>query len=155
VAELKSGRVTTLEIKGVEKLRPPVKAGSFAGEVVQLPAQDLAPGKGTVKLSLVLPKDHKLNEGAPSRLVLSATGGGIVDFGDGQSKLTLQNPRFPLEVPVTAKPGETKLTAEMTLYYCRSGMEGLCYFKEARLEMPIAVKPEASSSAVVLSYSIK
>jgi DNA-binding beta-propeller fold protein YncE len=154
VADLKTGRVTTLEIKGVEKLRPKAKSDAFTGELIQVPTQTVAPGKGMIKLSLELPKDHKLNEGAPSRLVLT-TSSGVIEFGDGQSKLTVQQPQFPLELPINVKVGETRLAAEMTLYYCRSGMEGLCYFKEARIEAPITVKADAANSSVGLSYTIK
>jgi len=153
VADLKTGIVTTLELKAMEKLRPP----RTRSDVVRLAEQRIAPGKATLRLSLQLPKDHTLTEAAPSQVVFTVDPAEAVLLGEGQHHLTVTEPRFPLTVPLIGRSGRTHLAAELTLYYCRSGQKALCYFKHVRLEVPITVvdSPPESASQITLSYTIK
>jgi len=156
VADLQTGRVTTLELKGVERLRPRARAvPALAGEVVALPPQRVAPGAGTLVLSLRLPKDHKVNEQAPSHVALRVEGDPVVSFDQDRTTLTLHRPAFPLSLPVVFRPGQGRLLVEWTLYYCRSDVTGLCYFAEARQELPIEVRSDAAASRLSLAYEVR
>src|SRR5262249_16602876 len=48
VADLKTKRVETLQIKGLEKLRPRLQTARFAGDTIETPAQSIEPGDGTL-----------------------------------------------------------------------------------------------------------
>ena len=156
VADLRTGQVTTLELKGVARLRPRARvAPAFAGDVMTLPPQQVAPGPGTLVLSLRLPKEHKLNEQAPSQVVLRVEGDPVVRFDQDQATMTLRRPRFPLALPVVFQHGQGRLLVEWTLYYCRSDVTGLCYFAEARQELSLDVKPGTATSRLSLAHEVK
>src|SRR6185295_7831904 len=70
IADLKTRRVETLQMKGLEKLRPR-KSKRFAGEVIELQPQTAEPGAATLTLNLELPSGFKLNALAPSALTLT------------------------------------------------------------------------------------
>lgn len=156
VADLQTGRVATLELKGVERLRPRAKAmPSSSGNVLTLPAQRVAPGVGTLVLSLRLPNGHKLNEQAPSYVSLRAEGDPVVRFAQQETTLTFHRPTFPISLPVTFHEGQGRLIVEWTLYYCRSEVSGLCYFAEARQEVPVEVRPSSGPPRLSLTYEVR
>lgn len=158
VADLKTGIVSTMELKGLEKLRPKANRLASLRDVLRLPEERLAPGRGALVLSLQLPRDHKLAEGAPSQVVLTSDPAEAILFAEGQSSLTITRPQFPLTVPLTIRGQPARLTVDLTVYYCRPGREGLCFFKEARLEVPVSVAADGSTagaSRLALSYTVK
>jgi len=137
VADLKTRRVETLEIKGLEKLTR--RGGKqFAGEVIEIPAQSIEPGEGTLTLQLELLPGYKLNAQAPSAVTITTDRNQAVTLAGGASK-TANNPSFPFTVPFTASEGNAILNAEFILYYCEPAKESLCYFKEARVSLPVIV----------------
>lgn len=170
VADLETGRVTTLELKGVERLRPRAPAApTFSGEKPVAPPQlghptrsrdrvgtsEIAPGSGTLILELRLPKGHTVNERAPSRVAVRVEGDPVVHFDQGRTELVLHSPAFPISLPVTFREGQGRLIVEWTLYYCRSDIGGLCYFAEARQEVPLEVTSRATRSRLELTYVVK
>lgn len=158
VADLKTGLVTTMEVKGVEKLRPRGSRAADLSEVVRLPEQKAAPGPGSLVLSVQLPRDHKLTEGASSQVVFTSDPADAILFAEGEPSLAITRPQFPLTVPITIHKGPARLGVNLTLYYCRSGQQGLCYFKEVRLEVPLFVATDPATkgaSRIVLSYAVK
>ncbi|MCS7156897.1 MAG: thioredoxin-like domain-containing protein [Blastocatellia bacterium] len=154
VADLQTGRVATLELKGVERLRPRGKAASVSPVLIG-PAQRVAAGAGTLTLSLRLPKDHKVNEQAPSLISLRVEGDPVVRFDQEQTTLTLRRPTFPISLPVVFREGKGRLIVEWTLYYCRSDLTGLCYFTEARQEIPLEVGSGGTSPRLSLAYEVR
>ncbi len=156
VADLQTGRTVTLELKGVQRLRPrPRAVSSFSGDVLTVPAQRVTPGAGTLVLSLQLPKGHKLSEQAPSLVSLRVEGDPVVRFAQGETTLTLRRPTFPISLPVVFREGQGRFIVEWTLYYCRADVGGLCYFAEARQEVPVEVKPNAAAPRLSLQYEVK
>jgi thiol-disulfide isomerase/thioredoxin len=146
VVDLKTKRVSTLQIKGLEKLNPIAREKRFNGETIELPAQSVLPGEAKVTLQLDLPSGYKLNGLAPSSVTLAS--------GAGKPGTVLRNPKFPLTVPVELGEGESALEADFTIYYCESEKESLCYFKEARLRIPLTVKKGASGHSIIATYKL-
>jgi hypothetical protein len=146
VADLKTRRVETLQIKGLDRLRPRARMEKFAGERIELPAQTVEPGNAELLLRLELPPGYKLNAQAPS--------GVTVALGQA-SPQSFRDPKFPLSVPVKVSEGETKLSVTYTLYYCESGKESLCYFKEALLSAPVKAKRGAGGNRLNASYKLQ
>ena len=153
VVDLKTRRVATLQIKGLEKLRPQARSKEFAGEVIELPAQSIEPGDGTLNLRLELPSGYKLNAQAPSALTVASPQKGVVGLGDG-SEQTFRNPQFPVSIPIKVGEGETTVKASFLIYYCESAKESLCYFKEARVSVPVKAKKGAGNRKLVATYKL-
>jgi thiol-disulfide isomerase/thioredoxin len=154
VADLKTKKVSTLELKGIDKLRARMPKDKFPGETLTLEAQTVAPGTGTLTLSLQLPDGYKLNAQAPSRVVLSVDGK-EVSFEGAESEKVLQHPTFPLTVPLKTTEGEARVKATLILYYCETKKESLCYFKEARVDVPIRVQSGAQTSEIKVAYTLR
>jgi thiol-disulfide isomerase/thioredoxin len=144
VADLKSKRVETIQFKGIEKLRPRAKVARFAGETIDLTEQTIEPGDATLTIQLELPTGFKLNAQAPSAITINAAG----------VEQTIKNPQFPLSVPIKVPIGEAIIRADYVIYYCEAGKESLCYFKEARLSLPLKGKAGAGSKTLTLNYKL-
>lgn len=154
VADLKTGQVDTVQIKGLEKLRPRARMEKFAGESLELPAQAVEPGAATLVLTLELPQGYKLNAQAPSTAGVTTAQIEVAALKDGAQQI-FRNPQFPLSIPVRVSEGETRLTASFTLYYCEEAKESLCYFKEARVTIPVKVRKGAGSNRLTAGYKFK
>lgn len=148
VADLKTRRVETLQIKGLDRLRPR-RARQYAGESVDLPAQVIEPGDATLTVQLELPAGFKLNEQAPSALSVSSSEPAILSI---EAQQPFRNPRFPVAVPIKVSEGDAIITAELVLYYCESAREALCYFKEARLTIPVKARRGAGTRKISVAY---
>jgi thiol-disulfide isomerase/thioredoxin len=154
VADLKTRNVSTLQLQGIEKLRERVPAEKFRGERISLEAQTVAPGKGTLTLSLEFPEGYKLTPHAPSNVVLSVDGE-AVNFRGGDSEKTFPSPEFPLTAPVAIAEGEGHVHAALVLYYCATAKESLCYFQEARLDLPVKTSRDTSTTEIVMTYVLR
>ncbi|HKG23019.1 MAG TPA: hypothetical protein VKC34_14065, partial [Blastocatellia bacterium] len=156
VADLKSKRVETLQIKGLEKLRPRARMEKFAGVSLELPAQEVEPGDAILSLGLELPPGYKLNGQAPSSLAVGSSEKRVIEFKDGGGgpEQVFRSPRFPLTLPIKAGEGETTVQARFVLYYCESEKESLCYFKEARLNLPVKARKGAGSHQLTATYKL-
>ncbi len=154
VADLKTQEVRTLELKNVEKLASAPKPAGFSGEMIELAPQIIRAGKGTLTVQLKLPAGYKFNPGAPSKVVITSENP-QVQFSGGSHSLVTSNPKFPLEIPVQLKEGSGKITVGMTLYYCQTRQEALCYFKEVRLVAPIQVGSTSANSEIQIGYRFR
>ncbi len=136
VADLRTRRVETLTIRGLEKLRPP--SALIRADVHTLQAQTVRRGEVVLLLNLTLPDGYKLNPQANSRLTLKANPASAVN-GIPQEGIALNS--LPARVPVQVTgDGELRLSAD--LYYCQSGRESLCYFKQVEWRIPLKVHSE-------------
>jgi thiol-disulfide isomerase/thioredoxin/sugar lactone lactonase YvrE len=153
VADLKSKRLETLQIKGLEKLRPR-KAKQFTGDAIDLAAQSIEPGDATLTLQLALPAGYKVNAQAPSALTVTAPQNPVVTLTGGAEQ-TFSNPNFPISIPIRVSEGEATINAEFIVYFCEDAKESLCYFKEARLSIPVIVKKRAGTHKLTAAYNLR
>ena len=153
VADLKTKRVETLQIKGLEKLRPHAKQAQFTGEVITAAGQTIEPGDATLTLELELPAGYKLNALAPSAVAIASSQKQIVGVKDAASE-NIRNPKFPVSIPVKAAEGETTIEARYVIYYCESAKESLCFIKEAKISIPVKVKKGAGARSLSATYKL-
>ena len=153
VVDLKTRRTETLQIKGLEKLRPR-KAKQFAGETVELPAQSIEPGDATLELQLELPAGYKLNAEAPTALTIAASPGQALNLTGGAEQV-FSNPRFPVRVPIKVSEGEAVLRADFVVYYCEAVKESLCFFKEARVSIPVKAVKGSGNHRLSGTYKLR
>jgi thiol-disulfide isomerase/thioredoxin len=153
VADLKTRRVETLQIKGLEKLTRR-SSKQFIGEVIELPAQSIEPGDATLTLQLELPAGYKLNAQAPSALTITTGQNSAVTLASGADQI-IRNPRFPVSVPIKASESDAIIKADFIVYYCEAAKESLCYFKEARVSLPVKVMNGTGTHKLSATYSLK
>ncbi|MDP4175856.1 MAG: thioredoxin-like domain-containing protein [Bacteroidota bacterium] len=128
VVDINNGQTSTLVLKGIDKLRTPFvfNKSDFKGETKIVNDVNLAMLKN-INLNLTLPAGYHLNSLAPSELKVFSKDGKI-NIG---KKITSNNIMLDLE-----NPGHIdKLYAEMVVYYCREGNEGLCLIKDVLYEI--------------------
>jgi thiol-disulfide isomerase/thioredoxin len=152
VADLKTKRVETLQMKGIEKLRPRMREKQFTGEVIEAAQQTIEPGEATLKLQLELPAGYKLNALAPSAVAVVPAQKQIVSLKDEGENI--RNPKFPVSIPVKVVEGETTIEARYVIYYCESAKESLCFIKEARITLPVKVKKGAGNRNISATYKL-
>ncbi len=149
IIDTESGNATTLILKGVEKFSPP---SEFFGEVIALEPAFGTAGKATVVLDYQLPDGYKVNEDAPSSLVV-AGGQAILDLSDGESG-DLTGTSLPASVSVDLVEGRGAVILDVTLIYCESVATSLCLIDQVRYELPVDVGPAGPSTQIVIQRTI-
>ena len=146
VADLDSGEVHTLDLRDDLGLLAQSRPLEFFGETVELAVQQARPGPGTLLLEITLPRSYKVNDLAPLRVSWNVDGAAVtVEPGSRETSVDAPEYPFSLEVPAHFSEGESELTAELDIYYCREGAEALCLVDRVRLKVPIEVSAEGGS----------
>ncbi len=153
VADLKTRRLETLQIKGLERLRPR-RSKQFAGEAVEIPTQEIEPGDVTLTVQLELPAGYKLNPQAPTALTITAPQNQVINLTGGSEQI-FNSPSFPVTVPIKVNEGDATLRADFVVYYCEAAKESLCYFKEARVSIPVRAKRGSASHKLTAAYKLR
>ena len=144
VLDLQSSAFEILKLRGLEKLR--MTHGSWSGEaiVVSEPVL-LKPGPASVVFDVTLPEGYAIHPEAPSRIMFS--------LNEGSSRQLVQSPKeFPL-VWSTAISGNSTLNVFVELYYCQSGEQALCFFKESLFTIHIEVTESSDRQEIRLMYN--
>src|SRR3974390_1232793 len=123
-----------------------------AAETVALPAQAVAPGEATLTVNLELPAGCKLNQESPSTLRLTSSDVNIVAV-DKKYAQNLPVTNLPLCLTVPVKEGKTALQANFRLNYCDEKL-GICFLKEAALNLPVEVNKNASKKKLEIVYKV-
>lgn len=144
IFDFATGTMSTLEPRDAEKLAVRMaSAGSLAvDDTVRLPAQSVAPGEGTVAITVTFPEGYKVNTLAPYYFGLFAEDGGGNSIGSGERNIV--GPSFPVEIPLTVPQATSTLRIDMVVYYCREGEEGLCMVRQVRVLVPLNVQTDAA-----------
>jgi hypothetical protein len=66
----------------------------------------------------------------------------------------IRHPKFPVSVPIKADEGDAIVRADFIVYYCEAAKESLCYFKEARVRVPVKVIKGTGSHKVSATYKL-
>ncbi|MEX2540230.1 MAG: thioredoxin-like domain-containing protein [Trueperaceae bacterium] len=140
VADLDSGSVRTLLLDDARGLLAQSAPAEFFGQTVELPAQQVAPGAGSLALEIVLPENYKTNTLAPLSIEWQSDGASVT-VDPGRARTDIHEPEYPLalEFPAHFSPGDAEVTAELRIYYCREGAEALCLVDRVRLSVPVSV----------------
>ena len=125
----------------------------FTGEVVQAPGQTIAPGQAELIISLAIPQGYELMRDVPILAKVTSKEKGVVALAEGATA-TCRQPKFPLRVPLEAKPGATQLQVDLVLYYCKTKGGGLCITKQARLNLPVTVDRAAKNKELQAAYKL-
>ncbi|MCA9829789.1 MAG: redoxin domain-containing protein [Dehalococcoidia bacterium] len=119
---------------------------------VELTQADVAPGVGTLQVSISTPAGYHLNSLAPGRMSLTTGDGSVVEISEASLTWQTDGSSVAFPVPVSLGPGETTVTAVVEAYYCREGEEALCFIQQAEVVVPVRVTAGASAGDVTLAY---
>jgi DNA-binding beta-propeller fold protein YncE len=121
-------KVSTLQLKGIEKLRKPFAFNEkeFQGDKEVLSGVNLSRLKG-VSLSLSFQNNYGLNHDAPSKIRIFSRDGKV------NVEKSITSPKTEIDLP--GLNGVDKLYSEMVVYYCKEGNEGLCLIKDVLFEI--------------------
>ena len=123
-----------------------------AAATVALPAQAVAPGEATLTVNLELPAGCKFNQEAPSTLALKSADFNIVAVDEKYAQ-NLPVANLPLCLTVPVKEGKTTLQANFRINYCDEKL-GVCFLKEAVLNLPVEVNKNASNKKLAIVYKV-
>ncbi|MBZ5555166.1 MAG: redoxin domain-containing protein [Acidobacteriia bacterium] len=163
VADLKTKKVTTLQIYGFDELASsaPV-AGDDSGSPFNirqsLAARSIKPGaEGRLLVDLKLPDGYHLNPLAPLSYRIKKINGEGVTIAESARKNSVKDPKLPIAIPFKSSPGpgKTEIEIAMTVYYCRTDNQGLCFIKSLELTQPLEISASASGNDVPVSVRIQ
>ncbi len=149
VIDLATGEASTLILKGVEKFDPPT---GFSGDIVTLDAIAANAGPASITIDYHLPEGYKVNEEAPSSLVI--TGGDELASLFGGAVFDLTGTELPVSIPLDLFEGSDVLTIDVILIYCETEATSLCLIDRARFEIPLEVGPAGASTSIKLNRTI-
>lgn len=143
-----TSQTSTLVLKGVEAFDPP---DEYTGNIILVPAQKANAGQASLILEYELPDGYKVNEDAPSSVVIVDGGSVIALESDTAGNITGTN--MPAVVPIVLTEGSGTALMDVTLIYCRADATSLCLIDQVRYETPLSIEPEGTSSQLVLNRS--
>jgi thiol-disulfide isomerase/thioredoxin len=146
--DLDSGKVATLELKGLETLTKQI-VRKFRGRVVDVAKLSIAPGQGSISLSFALPAGYKYNQGAPFYVAYRTSDDKAVKITDKETARNFTEPKFPFEIPLDATQGESTATIDAVIYFCNDEKEKVCLVDSVRVNVPLEVKEGAQKQAKV------
>jgi thiol-disulfide isomerase/thioredoxin len=150
VADLTRREVSTLVLvdrAGLLTRQP--EGAAYTGKIITVDPQTVAAGEGVIRLQLDLPDGYKLNELAPLSVEWSGQDGVEV----AEARYQAIAPKLPVTVPAVFHEGETKLTADLVVRYCKAAAESLCLIERVRLLLPLVVTAEGDST-LAISHTI-
>ena len=104
-------------------------------DVIELAGESISTKADLLRLKLSLPRTLKFIKDAPVKLAAKSSDSGIIDIGEGAGN----DPEKGFTFPLSVNPGK----AELYLYYrvvcCTIGPDVACFFKEAKLKIPVTV----------------
>jgi hypothetical protein len=104
-------------------------------DVIQLPGKSISSKAVMLRLKLSLPRTLKFIDNAPVKLAAKSSDPEIIEIGEGAGN----DPGKGFVFPLSVTPGK----ADLYLYYrvvcCTKGHDAACFFKEAKLRIPVAV----------------
>lgn len=158
VIDLETERVSTLQFANPEKLiidpdAITILGGNTLDKAITLDTIALATGTADVVLNLNLPEGFKINDLIDSQLTLRSDSEAIT-ISAASNENTVTVAESSVTVPVEVSEGEGELSAELTLYYCRTGEEALCFIDNVTYTIPLTIADDGDASSIVLERDV-
>lgn len=139
VVNLQTKEVSTLKIEGLTAPQIEEETTAFSPNLEEKTAETqivAANSQNSLVFNIKMPEGFHLNTNAPNRFEISASNKNI--------KIETAAQKFkavPLTIPFqTLSKGETKLTAKLTIYYCREDNTGVCKIKTLAWQIPLKIE---------------
>jgi thiol-disulfide isomerase/thioredoxin/sugar lactone lactonase YvrE len=148
VADIRTRRVETLALKGLERASPLAPSHEPLRQTLEPVA--VSTDTPTLTLKVRLPQGHKLSPHARSQVRITAEGATL----QGKTDFVVPLESLETTIPVQLSADRATLQLHFLLYHCREGQEGLCYLYEQRLTMPIQRGGQASSVPLTITATL-
>lgn len=158
-----TGKVTTLEIRGLEPPKPAPLAKVSRIRFPKAPAVDSSvdvrpvDGTVTVRVRLIWPPGWKTNELAKmGYYVHFPAEKGVLDRTRiSTEKIVLKKPanEFSVRLPVAGEGNDT-LRIEVPYYYCQTGDSGICKAGTVAFNIKLTVDPDSDVKAATVEYDV-
>ena len=103
-------------------------------EVVELPGKNISSKADLLRLKLSLPRTLKFIN-APVKLAAKSSNPDIIEIGEGAGN----DPEKGFVFPLSVSPGKADLYLYYRIVCCTKGHDAACFFKEAKLRIPVTV----------------
>lgn len=155
VIDLEAGTVSTIVFPNPEALTlddtVTIIGGNAAqGMTLELDTQTVAAGAGEIVFTVILPEDFKVNDLIDSTIVYSADSGVTIAADDATQPFQTSEVRIPVEFT----EGDGTITADLTLYYCRTDETELCFIDMVVITVPFTISDEADSSELTIERTV-
>jgi len=127
--------LTTLDIDSLDITKSTETDLPFTGEIKKYPAMEISPQSKALELSIKLPSGMKFNYPTPFNIEMTSNRPEVIN----PKRLNITKGSAKLKLPIIVNPGEVVLIIDLNFSYCSSTNASLCYFKDARLEIPVRV----------------
>lgn len=155
--DLKTGTLTTLQLRGGERLMEAMNKGEkkFGGELISVPEQSVSVGDGAIEVSVHVPKGYKINNVAPFYIGYRSSDTGVVRLLPKMHEQNITNPAFPISIPATFGLGRTSVEVDLVVYFCEERKESLCLIKQLNVRVPIAVNRSDGRTSLDVAVDVK
>ena len=144
VIDIDKKMVSTLQFSNLDKLAEK-KMNIFSGRTIDIPAQTIHAGMGTIRVSVALPQGYHLTEGAPFYIDYGSSNEKVLSFAKAPKDINGGKITFPVDIPVNGAEGMSDLTLDAVIYYCADG-SSVCMFDNVRLNVPLTVNSTGNAT---------
>ena len=122
-------------------------------DFVNLEAQTLGPGEGTLLLNVTMPYGYKFNNLAPFTMGIIAMGSSI-EIDDKWAQYQEVEPTMPLEIPMMFNEGEAIVMMELTIYWCEAIQQTLCFVERRQMNIPLNIEADLINEVAFVDLSL-
>jgi thiol-disulfide isomerase/thioredoxin len=156
VIDLAAQTVSTVQFPNPEMLQIGSEitvVGGSQGVEITLDAQTVTAGSGDISLNVELPEGYKLNPNIPFIAEWNSSGD-AVQIAEADRVQSIPAPEMPLSIPVTLSEGEASVSGDLTIYYCESIKESLCFIDQVVVNVPVTVSADGTGSSIQIARAI-
>ena len=146
VIDILTRAVSTLELSNLS-----VAVSGAQGRTIKvsLPAQEISPDAGEIRINLSAPAGYHLNDLIESRLTLSTSNSDAFSTDDAELAFQVSDSAVTLSSAADATVGQAIFSVSGEVYYCRTGEEGVCLVDEIDLALPLTITSGGAGEAVI------
>ncbi len=160
ILDLKTGKVETLGIHGLEKVESVAKVESDTDEwllladapTIELPVQKLKPDQ-TIQLmvKIELKSGQKFNPGSPLKYLITIEVPLLsYEFQEQIQVIEIPSTEFMLPVQTLSNAGDGAFTLDLLYYYCEDAAQSLCYIRSVRYVIPFEIVPDGADKILII-----
>lgn len=155
VVDMKTQKVSTLELKGLEPPKLAKTEETTGGpKSKEVKAQTVASGEHLqFDVTLQIPDGFKLNpDGVPTYRLKAEGEQSIVarEQLDQREELKVEDGKVAIKVPLAAKTGSGKFKLTLSYTFCKNGAGGVCKLKSTSWIVPVTVDAASEQKSIKL-----
>lgn len=149
ILDLEKKTVSTLAIKPEKKVASSKSKNKFTlfSNPIHLGDMSIHPDSEMILLGLKLPAGYKWNTSAPFYFAYFPEDKNVLTFPTEEENI--ENPGFPLRIPVSPKQGTTTLKINAILYYCEAEKEKLCLIQRNSFTINAKIQKNGVKNPVI------